>query len=295
LSITPPRKKFVVQARQFCLTLGDRTQITGILNLSPDSFSRDGILVKTTKDLGRIREIAEKLIHEGADILDIGGESTRPGSLPISAQEEISRVIPTIQMLAKKITVPISIDTYKPLVARHALDAGCSIINNIMGVNPELSLLRMVQRYDAALVLMHIQGNPRTMQKRIHYRNLMREIKGKLRESREKCLEIGIKSDKIIIDPGIGFGKTIAHNLKLICRLKEFQSLQCPLLVGTSRKSFIGRILSKDVHDRLMGTAATVVCAILNGAHIVRIHDVGDLRDAIIMTDNILNYEKCLL
>lgn len=295
--ITPThqRKQCILQARQFHLTLGDQTRIMGILNLSPDSFSGDGILVKANKDLGRVRDSAEKLIQEGADLLDIGGESTRPGSFPISAPEEISRVIPAIQMLARKNAVPISIDTYKPLVARHALDAGAGIINNIMGAKPEMSLLKMVQRYDAALVLMHIQGKPRTMQTRIHYRNLVGEIKGTLRESIEKCLEIGIKSDRIIIDPGIGFGKTTAHNLELMARLGEFRSLSCPLLIGTSRKSFIGRVLKKDIPDRLMGTVATVVCAILNGAHIIRLHDVGGLRDAIVMADSILNYKKCLL
>ena len=235
---------------------------------------------------------AQKLVRDGAHLLDVGGESTRPGSRAISAKEELSRIIPVIQILAKRIPVPISVDTYKPLVARHALDSGAGILNNIMGTKPDPALLKMVQRYDAAVILMHMRGNPRTMQKKIHYKNLLEEIKGELRIALEKCLEIGIKFDRIILDPGLGFGKAVSHNLELINRLGDFQALNRPILVGPSRKFFIGQVVDKDVSHRVMGTAAAVVCAILKGAHIVRLHDVEKLKDAIAMTDSVLNYES---
>ena len=264
----------------------------GILNLSPDSFSQDGLLIKNKKDLGKILAVVEKFIRDGCDILDVGGESTRPGSQSISAKEEMARIIPVIKTLSKKIKIPISVDTYKPFVAQHALDAGAAILNDIMRTPPKSSFLKMVQRYNAAIVLMHIRGRPRTMQKKIHYKNLMKEITSELKESIEKCLEIGINSDKIIVDPGIGFGKAVSHNLEMIRRLRDLQILNRPILIGPSRKSFIGYVLGKNVTDRLMGTAAAVVCSILNGVHIVRIHDVGPLKDAIRMTDSVLNYQR---
>jgi dihydropteroate synthase len=185
--------------------------------------------------------------------------------------------------------VPISVDTYKEQVAKCALDAGASIINNIMGVKVKKSFLRIVRRYNAAIILMHIRGIPKTMQKNIRYKDLISEILLELKNSIEKCLEIGIKSDKIIIDPGIGFGKTPEHNIQILQRLSEFKILNQPLLIGTSRKSFIGNILKKDVSQRLMGTAASVSVGILKGAHIVRVHDVKEMRQIVTMTDTILN------
>jgi len=246
----------------------------GIVNVTPDSFSQDGCLEKSHEPHNVAINLARKHIREGADIIDIGGESTRPGAKRISVKEEISRVIPTIETLAKKTKVPISVDTYKPAVAKAALAAGASIVNNIMGSKPDPSLLKVVKNYNAAIILMHIQGTPRTMQRQIYYRDLTEEIIASLRNSIEKCLEIGIKSDKIIIDPGIGFGKTVEHNLEIVNRLGDFKTLRRPLLVGTSRKSFIGKVLSKDIGHRLIGTAATVCASILKGAHMVRVHDV---------------------
>lgn len=264
----------------------------GILNVTPDSFSQDGCLSsRRSASHGDERAIrrAHRLIHDGADILDVGGESTRPGAQPISVHEEIRRVVPVIAELAKNIRIPISVDTYKPLVAKEALEAGAAIVNNILGTKPKKELLKTVKNYNAAIVLMHIRGIPRTMQKNIRYHHLMAEIIGSLRNSIEKCLEIGIKSDKIIIDPGIGFGKTVVHNLEIINRLKAFHVLRRPLLIGPSRKSFIGHILGKDVSERLWGTLACVCASILNGAHIVRVHDVKAAKDAARMTDAILN------
>jgi len=261
----------------------------GIINITPDSFSQDGYLRGTKKFSDRAVRHALRLIQEGADIIDIGGESSRPGSRPVSLEEEIRRVIPTVRALAKKIKIPISVDTYKPLVARQALDAGASMINNIYGISLDKNLLRMVRDYKAGIVLMHMRGTPQNMQKNIHYKNLISEIIKPLQKSIEKCLDIGMKSDKIIIDPGIGFGKTPEQNLEIIHRLADFQILNQPLLIGPSRKSFIGKVLNKDVAQRMAGTTAAVCASVLNGAHIVRVHDVAPLKDVVRMSDAILN------
>jgi dihydropteroate synthase len=261
----------------------------GIVNTTPDSFSRDGCLSERRKGTEAAVQLARKHIREGADLIDIGGESTRPGAARVSIKEEMARVLPAITLLAKKTKVPISIDTYKPAIAKAALDAGACMVNNIMGINPDVRLLKMVKNYDAAIVLMHIRGTPETMQKNIRYKHLIPEIITSLRKSIEKCLEIGIKSDKIIIDPGIGFGKTVEHNLEILNRLGDFRTLKRPLLVGTSRKSFIGKVLKNQVHQRLMGTAATVCASIVKGAHIVRVHDVKAIKETVLMTDAIIN------
>lgn len=284
-----PRQKYTLRPRGLSLALGHETRLMGIINVTDDSFSRDGCLAQRGDFVHRAVNRGRIMARQGADILDIGGESSRPGAIRISAQEEIKRVIPVISSLGKLPHVLISVDTYKPLVAKHALDAGAVIINNIEGAKPNKSLLRVVKRYDAAVVLMHMRGTPRTMQKRIHYTDVVREITAELRNSIEICLEIGIKSDKIIIDPGIGFGKTVADNLEIINRLTEFSKLNCPLLIGTSRKSFIGKILDKEVTARGWGTAASVCASILNGAHIVRVHDVLAMKDVARVTDDIVN------
>ena len=286
---SPVRKKFIIEARHFRLALGRRTRIMGILNLTPDSFSGDGTFLKYGNDPRKNVSLAVRLLREGADIIDVGGESTRPGAHPVSASEEINRVIPTIRLLAKKTKIPISIDTYKETVAQYALDNGASIVNNILGTNVAADFLKMVKRYHAALVLMHIRGTPQTMQKNIRYKNPTGEIIRELRNSIEKCLEVGINSDKIIIDPGIGFAKTVRHNLEIIRRLEDFKTLDKPLLIGVSRKSFIGKILKKEAGERLWGTAAAVSASILGGAHIVRVHDVKAMREVSAMSDAILN------
>jgi dihydropteroate synthase len=285
------RPAFVIHARNSSIPLGRQTKIMGIMNLTPDSFSGDGRSSKNPSDTGRNLSFARRLLRQGADMLDVGGESTRPGAGSVSVREEVRRVIPTIQKLTEKTGAPISVDTYKATVARHALDAGASIVNNIMGTPSDKNLLKMVRNYGAAVVLMHIRGRPRTMQKNIRYQNLMAEILSDLKKSIENCLEIGIKSDKIIIDPGIGFGKTAVHNLKIINRLAEFQVLKQPLLIGPSRKSFIGHVLNQDVKHRLTGTLAAVCAGILRGAHVVRVHDVKEVKEAALMIDAILNQQ----
>lgn len=288
-SAIPKRRTFSVNAASHRLELGDRTLIMGIVNTTPDSFSEDGTLQHKAGARIAALSLARRLVREGADIIDIGGESTRPGARRVPVKEELERVIPAVTSITKKLDVPVSIDTYKPRVARAALDAGASIVNNIMGADPDPSLLKMIRDYGAAVVLMHMRGTPRTMQRNVRYTHCTDEIVALLQKSVEKCLEIGIKSDKIILDPGIGFGKTVEHNLELLNRIGDFEHLRYPLLVGTSRKSFIGKILDKDVRHRLMGTAASVCVSIVRGAHIVRVHDVNAIKNAVDVTDAIIN------
>ena len=277
--------------RDTVLSLGRQTRIMGIVNCTPDSFSGDG-QIKASRgeiDAALCLRFARKLVRDGADILDIGGESTRPGALKISQDEEIRRIMPVIEFLARKISVPISVDTTKIEVARRALDAGAAIINNINGTLTSSSFLKMVRDYKACVVLMHMRGTPATMHRYTHYKNVVREVIEELKISIEKCLEIGIKKDRIIIDPGIGFAKTLDQNLLLIHELNRLNVLRCPLLLGTSRKSFIGQILQKDTAGRLMGTAASVTAGVIQGAHIVRVHDVKGIKESLKVTDAILN------
>ncbi len=282
------RRTHDLHARNFHLKLGADTKIMGIINLTPDSFSRDGQLARR-KSLPAQLQYALDFIAQGADILDVGGESTRPGAKPVSAKEESRRIIPLIKALAVQSRVPISVDTYKMDVAQAALDAGASIINNIMAIKATKPFLKMVRDYDAALVLMHMRGTPQTMQRKTKYKDVVVDVIAELNIVLEKCLEIGIKRDKIIIDPGIGFAKTPEQNLLLLNRLHEFQALRCPVLLGTSRKSFIGHVLNKDVRNRLMGSAATVSVGICNGAHMVRVHDVNAMKEVARVTDAIVN------
>ncbi len=257
--------------------------------MTPDSFSGDGCFVGSQSAPARALRLAQRFVREGADIIDVGGESSRPGAKEICAQEEIRRVIPVIRALKRKVKIPISIDTHKLLVAQHALDEGASIVNNIMGTTMKKDFLKMVRQYNAALVLMHMRGTPRTMQRNIHYKNIISEIIASLQKSLENCLEIGIKSDKIIVDPGIGFAKTAEDNLRIIHDLRKFTVLRRPLLIGVSRKSFIGKLLQKDVSERLYGSLAGACASILNGAHIIRAHDIGPTREVAIVADAALN------
>jgi dihydropteroate synthase len=282
------RISYDLMARHSVISLGQSTKIMGIVNLTPDSFSKDGHLAKGNS-LKAQERFALRLVASGADIVDVGGESTRPGAKPVSAPEEIKRVVSFIESFHKKSAVPISIDTYKTEVAKAALDAGAVIVNNIQGSRAQTSLLKMVKAYDAAIVLMHMRGNPQTMQKKTQYNDVVKDVIKELKIALEKCLEIGIKKDRIIIDPGIGFAKTAEQNFLILKCLNEFHQLKLPLLVGTSRKSFIGHVLNKDVDGRLMGTAATAAAAIIAGAHIIRVHDVEAIKQVSIVTDEIIN------
>jgi len=285
------RKPFKILAGKYRLELGEKTNIMGVINLTPDSFSHDGCLTDQRSTIRKALLTAKKFLRNGADIIDVGGESTRPGAKHISVKEEIARVIPVIKALVKEIDTPISIDTYKPEVVQAALDGGASIINNIMGVNPDNNLLKMVRNYHGAIILMHIQGTPRTMQKNIRYYNVVDDIIQSMQISINDCFDAGLKRNQVIIDPGIGFGKTVEHNLEIIKHLQQFNILKQPLLVGTSRKSFIGKVLNQEVDKRLVGTIATVCASIMNGVHIVRVHDVKEIKEAAQMMDAILNKE----
>ncbi len=262
---------------------GSRTYIMGILNVTPDSFSGDGIY----QDVDKAVRAAEGMARDGADIIDIGGESTRPGAGPVTIEEEIKRTIPVIRRLCKIIDTPISIDTTKADVARLALENGASIINDITGMESDPMMAGVASEFNTMAVLMHIKGTPGTMQDNPVYANLIQEIKEKLQGIIEKALSKGIKKENIIIDPGIGFGKTLWHNLEILDRLSEFKELGYPVLVGPSRKSFIGKITGADPDNRIFGTLASVTIAIRNGADIVRVHDVKEMKQAVAIADAI--------
>jgi len=258
----------------------------GILNLTPDSFSADGIY----EDVGRALEQAERKVEEGADIIDIGGESSRPGALPVGLEEEIGRVVPVVEKLAKKIKIPISIDTRKSEVALRALDSGASIINDITGLSSDDNMLAVASRYNAGVIIMHIKGRPQTMQQNPIYDDLITEIKEKLLQLVKRAEAGGVKKENIIIDPGIGFGKTFEHNLEILNNLSRFKELEKPILIGPSRKSFIGNILGVEPKERLFGTAAAAAVGIKNGADIIRVHDVKEIAQVIKVSDAIVRY-----
>lgn len=244
----------------------------GILNVTPDSFSDGGKFFKPED----AKKQAFKMAEQGADIIDIGGQSTRPGSEAVSLEEESKRVIPLVKDLAKKIQVPISVDTYNSQVALRALDVGAEMINDISGLRFDFKMGNVVAQYQAGLILMHIQGTPKNMQENPHYDNLIEEIKDYLKESIKLAEQAGVKKSKIIIDPGIGFGKKLEHNLSILKNLRQFEELGKPIMVGTSRKSFIGKLLDLPVEERLEGSLAGVAVSILNGANLVRVHDVKE-------------------
>ncbi len=277
------KENFLFKAGKYKLNLGNRTHIMGIVNITPDSFSGDGL---SKLGLNKIAEYATNLVKDGADIIDLGGESSRPGAKRVSLKEELSRVIPVIKVLAQKINKPISIDTSKPEVAKIALDNGASIINDITGLsNPKIA--KVASHYKAGVVIMHMQGSPRSMQISPKYNSVIDDISAYLKLAIEKAKTAGIEEESIIIDPGIGFGKTLSHNLEILKRLKEFKSLGMPILIGTSRKAFIGKILNTNPENRLFGSIASAVNASTNGANILRVHDVKATKDALKVSDRI--------
>ncbi len=282
------RRHYDLCARQFRLRLGVDTKIMAIINCTPDSFSQDGRFLRQG-DVKPLLTYALGLIKQGADILDIGGESTRPGASVVSVKEELRRVIPLIERLASTKQVMISIDTTKPQVARQALAAGACMVNTVYGTRPAKGLLKAVKDYDAAIVLMHSRGTSRTMQRQANYKDLMGEIIQELAVTIENCLEIGIKKDRIILDPGIGFAKGALDNLRIINQLPLLGKMGFPVLLGPSRKSFIGHVLNVPVQGRLMGTAAAVSAGIMQGAHVVRVHDVKQMKEVASLTDAIIN------
>jgi len=272
---------FVLKCGERTLDLTSRTHIMGILNVTPDSFSDGGKFFD--KDQAIRQGI--QLTGDGADIIDIGAESTRPGAEAVSEQEEIDRLMPVIEGLRNEIDVPISVDTYKSGVAEEALKNGADMINDISGLRFDPEMKNIVSRYDVPVVVMHIKGEPKNMQQNPYYDNLMDEIYQYLAESIELAMTAGVGKDKIIVDPGIGFGKRLIDNYEIIRRLGELSFLGCPILIGPSRKSFIGKILDLPPTERLEGTVAAVAMSIQNGAHIVRVHDVKEVRRACRIAD----------
>lgn len=257
----------------------------GILNVTPDSFSDGGLYFNSERAIERGLALA----RDGADIIDIGGESTRPYSEKVSLKEELARVIPVIEGLKEKLLIPISIDTCKAEVARQALNAGASMINDISALRFDPEMASVAAEAGVPVVLMHMQGTPGNMQDNPSYDDLIPEILDFLRGAIDRAIKSGIKKDLIIVDPGIGFGKSFDHNLEIIKGLNRFASLGRPILLGTSRKAFIGNILGKEPDKRAAGTMATVSAGILNGAHIVRVHDVKMAVETVKVIDAIRN------
>ena len=250
----------------------------GVLNVTPDSFSDGGKFL----DAGKAVEHARQIIRAGADIIDVGGESTRPGSLPVSVEEELQRVLPVIEQLRD---ATVSVDTTKSAVAERALAAGARIVNDISAGRFDERMIEVVRDAGAGLVLMHMQGTPQTMQQAPRYDDVVEEVHEFLREHVAFATKAGLEKSQIAVDPGIGFGKTVEHNVALLANLQRLQDLGCAVLVGTSRKSFIGKLLGREANERLWGTAATVAWAVARGAQIVRVHDVVEMVDVVRMCD----------
>jgi dihydropteroate synthase len=272
------RKKFRLRLGSGTLLLGERTLVMGVLNVTPDSFSDGGEFLDTE----RATKQALMMERAGADLIDIGGESTRPGSAGVSAKEELARVLPVLQALQGRIKIPVSIDTQKSEVAEAALDAGAHIINDISGLSTDPRIAEVAGRRRVPLILMHMRGEPRTMQVGPFARNVMKDVTQGLRRSVAAARKSGVAKSQIILDPGIGFGKSFAQNYQLLQELPQLSKLGYPLVVGTSRKGFLGAALARDgkpapPEERIWGTAATVTASILNGAHIVRVHDVAEM------------------
>lgn len=259
----------------------------GILNITPDSFSDGGLFFDHEKAVSR----GIKLEDDGADIIDIGGESTRPGAAAVPFEEEARRVIPVIEELANRVKIPISVDTYKSGVAKLAIEAGASIINDVSALRFDPEMVHTVREHHVPVILMHMLGNPMDMQADPAYGDVVTEVYDFLKERIAYTVNNGISKEDIIIDPGIGFGKRLTHNLLLMKHLDVFKELGCRLLVGPSRKSFIGTVLNQPVEGRLEGTAAAVAVAIVKGADIVRVHDVKEMKQIAKMVDAIEGYE----
>jgi dihydropteroate synthase len=290
-------KSSALEIGKFTFHWGSRTYVMGILNVTPDSFSGDGLLEKEDAVQFAIRQ-AKDFIANGADILDVGGESTRPGSAPVNVNEEMERVLPVIHALHKNFPdVLISIDTYKSQVAEEAIKAGAHIVNDVWGLRADDQLAGVVAKYKTPVILMHNRSNPANLDVReklgnayigSEYQNLIEDVKRELLESVALAKQAGVAESHILLDPGIGFGKTREHNLELINRLDEIRTLGYPTLLGTSRKSFIGFTLDLPPEQRIEGTAATVAVGIVRGADMIRVHDVKEMTRVAKMTDAVV-------
>jgi dihydropteroate synthase len=264
----------ILSWKDFSLNFTKKTYVMGVLNVTPDSFSDGGLFL----DARAAVDQGVRMVEDGADIIDIGGESTRPGSDPLPLEEEIRRTVPVIEALAGKVPVPISIDTYKAEVARQALEAGASMVNDISAMRFDPAMPEVISKYNVPVVIMHIKGTPKNMQVNPTYESLVPEIIDYFRICLRFARKSGIRDEMIIVDPGLGFGKTFDHNMEIINCLEEFSVLGRPLLIGPSRKAFLGKILGgAQPGERLEGTAAAVAVSIMKGANIIRVHDVKEM------------------
>jgi len=278
------RKSYNLSFPSKSINLAEKVAVMGILNLTPDSFYDGGKYKGEKEILNRV----EQMVEEGADIIDIGGESTRPGALPVTEKEEIKRVIPYIRKITHLFDIPVSIDTYKSKVAISALEEGAQMVNDISGLRFDPEMVKVVSSYNVPIVIMHIKGTPRNMQNNPRYESLMDEIISYLDDGIQRAVKAGIDPEKVIVDPGIGFGKTVEHNLFILKRLSELKVLGKPILIGVSRKSFIGKVLGLPVEKRLTGSLAASCVAVMEGARIIRTHDVKETREVVDLTDAIL-------
>ncbi len=278
-------KKYLFQARGQNHILGARTWIMGVLNVTPDSFFDGGHF----EDKNKAVDHALKLEADGAEMIDVGGESTRPGSDPVPVEVEMNRVIPVIEAMRKRTSCLISVDTTKARVAEAALEAGADIINDISSARHDIRMFELAHRFKAGLILMHMKGEPGNMQDKPSYENVLAEVKVFLKERLDMAVAYGIPKERIIIDPGLGFGKRLEDNLRLINNLTTFRELNRPVLVGPSRKSFIGKILDLPPEERLEGTIASAVLCLVRGAAILRVHDVKAVKRAVLVAEAILN------
>jgi dihydropteroate synthase len=286
-----PRRRFTVPLPGGrSLLLGERTLVMGVLNVTPDSFSDGGALAGVAAAIAA----GEQMVADGADLLDVGGESTRPGADPISAGEERARVLPVVQGLTARLRVPISIDTYKASVAEAALEAGVTIVNDISGLRYDPDLAKVVARRDAALILMHTRGRSKDMYSQATYVDVVDEVLDELRESVAFATGAGVSRERVLIDPGLGFAKEPAHSFEVLGRLHEFGDLNRPVVVGSSRKGFLARPLLRDVPaaERDWLTAGSVAAAVLAGAHIVRVHAVREMVHVVRVADEIRKYHR---
>jgi dihydropteroate synthase len=287
LEIISNQEKTEYRWKTSCRTikLGGKTLVMGILNITPDSFSDGGLFYSQQKAIDHGLQMAD----EGADIIDVGGESTRPCAKSVSAGEELKRILPVLESLSKQIKIPISIDTKKAVVAAEAIKAGAEIVNDISSLNGDKKMAKTIKDSKAAVILMHMRGTPQNMQKgNLIYIDLMGEIIRYLNKSKCLALSAGIDEENIAVDPGIGFGKTPDDNFRIIRNLTELKVLGLPIIIGTSRKSFIGRVLGGNPHERIEGTAASIAASIMHGCHIIRVHDVAFMKKIAAITDKIL-------
>ncbi|MEE8160296.1 MAG: dihydropteroate synthase [Acidobacteriota bacterium] len=278
------RSSFIFRAREKTVELGERTRLMGVVNVTPDSFFDGGRFLERSQAI----EHSLSLVEAGADILDLGADSSRPGAESVPVGEELDRLLPVLQEVRKRVCVPISVDTSKPAVAREALKEGADIVNDITAFRCDPEMPRIVSEWDAGVVLTHMRGTPKTMQKRPFSENILEEIQTDLQVAISKACQNGIARERIIIDPGIGFGKSLEDNCRILNRLSFLEGFRLPILIGTSRKSFLGKMLDQPAAERIWGTAASVVVAILRGVHIVRVHDVVEMNQVARVTDVIL-------